>query len=52
MELCDYLQVKHSKLEPAQSDSTSSPIKAVPQQQQQQQQKQPTLPSKFYKVSV
>lgn len=50
MELCDYLQVKHSKLEPAQSDSTSSPIKAVPQQQQQQ--KQPTLPSKFYKVSV
>lgn len=43
-ELCDYLQVRHTKLEAASPDSSS------PGSGQQKQARQPQLPSKFYKV--
>jgi hypothetical protein len=42
-ELCDYVQVRHTKLEPA-APEASSPTG------QQKQARQPQLPSKFYKV--
>ena len=42
-ELCDYLQVRHTKLEPP-------PEATSPGGTQKQQARQPQLPTKFYKV--
>lgn len=45
-ELCDYVQVKHTKLEPASGESSpTSPARAGAGQDRQR------LPSKFYKVA-
>lgn len=41
-ELCDYLQVRHTKLEPVQDSGSSSPPKVIGAK--------PDVPSKFYKV--
>lgn len=49
LELCEYLQVRHAKVEA--EDSNTSPRSSAQSQQQQQQQRRTTLPSKFYKVS-
>jgi len=49
-ELCDYLQVRHSKVDPASApqDSPSSSTSSSPTGSSQSQ---AALPSKFYKVS-
>lgn len=54
LELCEYLQVRHAKLESPEDSGTSSPTQGKSGQQQQQPQQRPsraTLPSKFYKVN-